>query len=148
MPTGRRSARREAVFILYQQDLLGLTADLAMKRTRRGSVTAVDDYARTLVYGVELHRQELDQQLSRHLTGWNLERLGILERAILRVAAYELVWESETPGAVVINEAVTLAKRFCSAEAGSFVNGVLAALAGPQGRTPAEEPSTGEGEHS
>jgi transcription antitermination protein NusB len=148
MPTGRRSARREAVFILYQQDLLGLTADLAMRRTRRGTVASVDDYARKLVYGVELHRQELDQQLSRHITGWNLERLGILERAILRVAAYELVWEIETPGAVVINEAVTLAKRFCSAEAGSFVNGVLAALAGSQGRTPAEEPSAAEGEHS
>ena len=148
MPTGRRSARREAVFILYQQDLLGLTAELAMKRTRRGSVAPVDDYARKLVYGVELHRQELDQQLSRHLTGWNLERLGILERAILRVAAYELVWENETPGAVVINEAVTLAKRFCSAEAGSFVNGVLAALAGSQGRTLAEEPSTSDGEQS
>jgi transcription antitermination protein NusB len=148
MPTGRRSARREAVFILYQQDLLGLTADLAMKRTRRGSAAPVDDYARTLVYGVELHRQELDEQLSLHITGWNLERLGILERAILRVAAYELVWENETPGAVVINEAVTLAKRFCSVEAGSLVNGVLAALAGSQGRTPAEETSTAEAEQS
>jgi transcription antitermination protein NusB len=148
MPTGRRSARREAVFILYQQDLLGLTADLAMKRTRRAPVAPVDDYARKLVYGVELNRQELDQQLSRHITGWNLERLGILERAILRVAAYELVWESETPGAVAINEAVTLAKRFCSAEAGSFVNGVLAALAGSHGRTLGEESSVANGEPS
>jgi transcription antitermination protein NusB len=148
MPTGRRSARREAVFILYQQDLLGLTADLAMKRMRRGPVAQVDDYARKLVYGVDLHRKELDEQLSRHITGWNLQRLGILERAILRVAAYELVWENETPGAVVINEAVTLAKRFCSAEAGSFVNGVLAALAGSQGRTSGEGSSASDGESS
>ena len=126
MPTGRRSARREAVFLLYQQDLLGLTTEAAMKRST-GRV--VDDYGRRLVQGVARHHEAIDEIISRNITGWDLARLGILERAILRVAAYEFVWESEVPEAVVINEAVTLAKRFCSAEAGALVNGVLGAVA-------------------
>jgi N utilization substance protein B len=126
MPTGRRSARRGAVFILYQQDLLGLTAESAIRRSRS---VDVDEYVRRLVLGVGLHRVDLDRLISDNITGWTLDRLGILERAILRIATYELVWEREVPDAVVINEAVALAKRFCSAEAGALVNGVLGALA-------------------
>lgn len=137
MSTGRRSARREAVFILYQQDLLGLTVESALKRS---AGVLVDEYAKRLVYGVGAHRDDLDGQITRHITGWSLERLGILERAILRTAAYELAWEREVPDAVVINEAVALAKRFCSAEAGALVNGVLGALAGSR----AQEPASGD----
>ncbi len=126
MPTGRRSARRQAVFILYQQDLLALTSDDALARARE---TATADYTARLVRGVADHRAEIDQMLSEHVEGWSLQRLGVLERAILRLAAYELLWEPEVPPAVVIDEAVESAKRFCSDEAGSLINGVLGALA-------------------
>ena len=88
----------------------------------------LDPYGRRLVGGVEEKRQLIDALLQEHVTGWDLERLGILERAILRVAAYELRWEKDVPEAVVSNEAVALAKRFCSGEAGALVNGVLGAL--------------------
>jgi len=113
------------VFILYQQDLLGLTADEALLRSAGDEI---DAYARTLVLGVAREAQAVDEPLARHLAGWSLERLGILERAILRVAVYELLEEMGVPKAVVVNEAVALAKRFCSAEAGSLVNGVLGSL--------------------
>ena len=125
MSTGRRSARRQAVFILYQQDLLGLAVGEAMVRSTE---VEIDAYARTLVLGVARRLTNIDGLLARYLAGWNLERLGILERAILRVAVYELLEETDVPGAVVVNEAVALAKRFCSAEAGSLVNGVLGSL--------------------
>lgn len=131
MATGRRSARRGAVFILYQQDLLGLTAESGIRRSRSVNV---DEYVRRLVHGVDLHRGDLDRLITDNITGWNLDRLGILERAILRIATYELLWEREVPDAVVINEAVALAKRFCSAEAGSLVNGVLGAVASSERR--------------
>lgn len=131
MPNGRRSARREAVFILYQQDLLKLTSAAALERSDRARV---DEYVRRLVVGVGEHQEDIDDIISRHIVGWELGRLGILERAVLRVATYELLWESEVPDAVVINEAVALAKRFCSAEAGSFVNGVLGAVAACEAR--------------
>jgi N utilization substance protein B len=124
--TGRRSARRHAVFILYQQDLLQLTSAAALRRAGDGEV---DEYSHRLVVGVGERQEEIDGLLAQHVTGWSVDRLGILERAILRMAAYELLWESEVPLAVVINEAVNLAKRFCSEEAGALVNGVLGSLA-------------------
>ncbi|OFW57131.1 MAG: transcription antitermination factor NusB [Actinobacteria bacterium RBG_16_64_13] len=125
MSTGRRNARRQAVFILYQQDLLGLTWEAALTRIK---LTEVDAYARGLVRGVALRQEAIDRLLTEHITGWSLDRLGILERSILRVAAYELVWETDVPEAVVIDEAVELSKRFCSAEAGALVNGVLGSM--------------------
>ena len=128
------------MFLLYQQDLLGLTTQAAVDRSKGASL---DEYARRLVEGVGRRRDAVDEIIGRNITGWDLKRLGILERAILRVATYELVWESEVPEAVVINEAVTLAKRFCSAEAGALVNGILGAVAGgraaPGGPTGNEE---------
>lgn len=127
MPTGRRSARRQAVFILYQQDLLELTPRNAL--TRAGG-SEVDAYTARLVGGVGEHRSAIDGVLQTHIEGWSLQRLGVLERAILRLAAYELLWEPDVPPAVVIDEAVESAKRFCSDEAGSLVNGVLGSLVG------------------
>jgi transcription antitermination protein NusB len=127
MATGRRSARRQAVFVLYQQDLLGLDVEAALLR---GADTKVDDYAAGLVRGVAEHLAQIDDTLGKHVEGWSLQRLGVLERAILRLAAYELIWEPEVPSAVVMDEAVESAKRFCSDEAGSLVNGVLGSLAG------------------
>jgi N utilization substance protein B len=126
MPTGRRSARRQAVFLLYQQDLLELTSEDALARVDSGTV---DDYTARLVRGVGEHRAQVDDTLELHLQDWSVQRLGVLERAILRVATYELLWEPEVPPAVVIDEAVESAKRFCSDEAGSLVNGVLGGLA-------------------
>jgi N utilization substance protein B len=123
---GRRSARRQAVFVLYQQDLLKLGMEAALGRVQADSL---DEYATRLVRGVSSRRSEIDALLGEYLSGWNLARLGVLERAILRVAAYELLNESEVPVAVVVDEAVNLAKRFCSAEAGALVNGILGSAA-------------------
>jgi len=124
-PSGRRSARRQAAFILYQQDLLGLTPQAALLRDPN---TDLSPYARALVVGVAAHLEEIDRRLAPHLSNWDLERLGALERSILRLAAYELLWQEDVPAPVAIDEAVTLAKRFCSDEAGALVNGVLGAL--------------------
>ncbi len=112
--------------MLYQQDLLRLGAEAALERTREDYL---DEYAIRLVRGVSSERPDLDELLSRSLSGWSLERLGILERAVLRVAAYELVKEPGVPVAVVVDEAVNLAKRFCSGEAGALVNGILGSVA-------------------
>ncbi len=126
MSAGRRSSRRQAAFILYQLDLLKLDVEAALRRGENGEV---GEYARRLVTGVVAERGRIDSLLGPHVTGWSLERLGVLERAILRVATYELVVEAEVPVAVVINEAVSLAKRFCSGEAAALVNAVLAGIA-------------------
>jgi transcription antitermination protein NusB len=133
VPTGRRSTRRQAVFILYQQDLLGLSAEAALGRVESEEL---GEYARALVLGVAENREEVDGLLAEHVTGWSLDRLGVLERAILRVAVYELLRQSEVPKAVVIDQAVGLAKRFCSEEAGALVNGILGSVAAACGMEP------------
>lgn len=130
MPPGRRSARRQAVVILYQQDLLGLSASRALTRAQD---LEISDYARRLVLGVAAERATIESLVGAHLAGWTWERLGVLERSILKVAAYELIRETEVPVAVIIDQAVELAKRFCSAEAGALVNGILGAMAALRG---------------
>ena len=133
MPVGRRRARREALFLLYQADLLGLGGTEVIARGEESGVLA-DPYTRTLVEGVLLHREGLDAILGRHLQEWSVSRLAPLERNILRMAAFELSSGSDVPASVAIDEAVTLAKRHCSEDAGSLVNGVLAAVEEELGR--------------
>jgi len=87
-----------------------------------------DAYAIDLLRGTTEHLPTIDAALERHLAGWGLDRLGVLERSILRVAAYELLYEAAVPAPVVIDEAVGLAKRYCSTEAGALINGVLGSL--------------------
>jgi N utilization substance protein B len=125
MAAGRRSARRQAVFALYRQDLLAVTPEAALLSY---SGMDSDSYAGALLRGAARERERVDALLREHLADWSLERLGILERSILRVAVYELLEEVDVPEAVIIDEAVTLAKRYCSAEAGSLVNGVLGSV--------------------
>ena len=126
MTAGRRSARRQAVFFLYRLDLLGRDWETVGKGVCDEDI---DPYSRDLVLGVAQEHAAIDAALHAHVARWTLERLGILERAILRLATYELLWEAEVPEAVAIDEAVELAKRFCSDEAAALVNGVLGALA-------------------
>lgn len=136
MSAGRRSSRRQAVFILYQVDLLKLDVEAGLQREE---AEEVGEYARRVVRGVAAERERIDVLLRAHVTGWSLERLGVLERAILRVATYELLMESEVPVAVVIDEAVGLGKRFCSGEAAGLVNAVLAGVAAEARKTEAAE---------
>jgi transcription antitermination protein NusB len=112
--------------VLYQQDLLDISVDAAIRRTL---ASEVDPYVLELAHGVIARQEEIDNRLKEHISGWSVPRLGTLERAILRVAAYELLWKDDVPAPVAIDEAVVLAKRFCSDEAGAFVNGVLGSLA-------------------
>lgn len=137
MSSGRRSARRQAAFVLYQQDLLGLTPQAALRRVDDAEL---DRYARELVLGTAAQLEAIDSLLEQHVAGWRLERLGVLERSILRLATYEMLWEVEVPDAVIIDEAVELAKRFCSAEAGSLVNGILGSLAASETANVGETP--------
>jgi transcription antitermination protein NusB len=128
---GRRRARRAALFLLYQQDLMGITADAAVERARQAG-EEVDPYTLRLVLGVEERREELDEAISRSLQSWTIGRLAPLERNILRLGLYEVRFVEEVPREVAINESVELAKTFASNEAASLVNGALGAAAGEE----------------
>jgi len=113
----RREARRAAVFVLYQWDVTG---------TPLGSLYEgdVDAYTRRVVDLVAAHAPELDGRITAAADEWTADRLGAVERNVLRVAIEELD-EGEVPLEVVVDEAVTLAKRYASDDAGRLVNGIL-----------------------
>ncbi len=118
---GRRAARRTALFLLYQWDLTGQP----LASLYDGEV---DDFARGLADDVAARAKELDQRITAASEGWPADRLGTLERNILRIGVYEL--ERDTvPTEVAINEAVSLAKRYASDEAARLVNGILGRIA-------------------
>jgi N utilization substance protein B len=90
---------------------------------------APDPYAVVLVEGVQAQRQRIDALLSEAAVGWELGRMPVVDRAVLRVATYELLEQPEVPVAVVLDEAVALAAEFSTDDSGRFVNGVLATIA-------------------
>jgi transcription antitermination protein NusB len=118
--SSRKAARRAALFILYQWDV---TAQ-PLASLYEGEV---DPFARKLVDGVVASAQELDGRITAAAVGWPAERLGALERNILRIGLYELE-SGDVPAPVAIDEAVRLAKRYASEDAARLVNGILGRL--------------------
>ena len=114
---GRRAARRTALILLYQWDVTGQ----AIASLYEGDV---DEYARSLAEKVVERHEELDRRITEAADEWTADRLGVLERNILRLAIVELD-EEAVPVEVAIDEAVTLAKRYSSEDAGRLVNGIL-----------------------
>ena len=121
---GRTSSRRNAMMVLYKLDLMGSDVDAAVTDFTSEHGFELPAYARELVEGVSRDRDLLDTELQRFLVDWTVDRLGAVERAVLRIALFELDAES-VPHSVVIDEAVDLAKRYASPEAAKLVNGVL-----------------------
>ena len=117
MPVSRREARRSALTILYQWDVTG--QELASLYEGE-----VDDFARSLAERVVERHEELDRRITEAADEWTADRLGALERNILRMAILELD-RGEVPPEVAIDEAVSLAKRYSSDDAGRLVNGIL-----------------------
>lgn len=125
---GKRSQAREAALkILYQLDVTKDPPEEGLKlffRHHRVSVNS-QQFVENLVKGTFEHREEIDRLLSKYATNWTLPRMAMVDRNILRLGTYELLFGNETPPKVVINEAVELAKRFGTPDSGKFVNGVL-----------------------
>jgi N utilization substance protein B len=117
----RRAARRTALVVLYQWDVTGRP----LASLYEGEI---DPFARELAEGVAERAEELDTRITAAAIDWTADRLGALERNVLRIALYELD-RGEVPVEVAIDEAVTLAKRYASEDAGRLVNGILARLA-------------------
>ena len=89
----------------------------------------VVDYARGLVEGVQEHQAEIDELIVKHAERWGLQRMPVVDRTVLRMATYELLWGEDIPVAVAINEAVELVKSLSTDDSGRFVNGVLGRIA-------------------
>ena len=125
----RKSARAAAVQMVFENMLGGDGGE----DTLRGLIEFApqeDDqqYIDGILTGVEAHKEEIDRAIEQALKGWTLDRISKVDHAVLRVAAYEMLYARETPDAVVINEAVALAQRYDAPASAKFVNGVLSTL--------------------
>lgn len=121
----RRQARRDAMVVLYQHDLTGAPVDELYNTLQQESGREVDAFTREEVAGVLESLDEIDQEIDACSRSWPSHRLAALERSILRIGMYEVARRPDIPIEVTIDEAVTLAKRYCSREAAALVNGVL-----------------------
>ena len=120
----RRRARKQAFLVLYQSDVNGSSVEAAFERWRsyRGDL---EDYAVRLARGVEREVEDLDALLSEVSVGWPVHRMSVVDRTILRLALYEMLFVEDVPPDVAVNEAVELARGFSGEEAPVFVGGVL-----------------------
>ncbi len=124
----RRTARRLAVDILYQADVTGRLPS-AVLHEREALGTKVALFTREVVEGVERHLGEIDRLLGVYAEGWTVPRMAVVDRTLLRLAAYELLFRDDVPVAVAVNEAVEAAKQLSTEDSGRFVNGILGKLA-------------------
>ena len=130
---GRHQARKRAVDLLFEAEARGLSAaEVAESRTSLAGlnpeVSALNPYSETVARGVSAHASHIDDLISSHLQGWTLERLPAVDRAIMRVAVWELLYADDVPGPVAVDEAVQLAKELSTDDSPGFVNGVLGQL--------------------
>ena|SRR5437764_9090079 len=129
--TARRKARKRAIDVLYEADIRSVDpVTMLADRVGAPDLPPVNDYTVTLVEGVNTHRTRIDELLAEHSEGWSVQRMPSVDRAVLRLGLYELLWESDVPDAVVIDEAVELAKTLSTDDSPRFVNGVLGRIAG------------------
>jgi N utilization substance protein B len=122
----RSKARKRAVDLLYEADIRGVDAVTVLSDRLALADPPLNEYTVTLVEGVVENRLRIDEILSSYSEGWTIERMPSLDSAVLRLGIYELLWREEVPPAVVIDEAVELAKNLSTDESPRFVNGVLA----------------------
>lgn len=129
----RSKARKRAFQILFEADQRGVTVTAVLADWIRHARTddrqpPVGEYTMELVEGYAERAERIDELLTTYAVDWELDRMPVVDRSILRLGAYELIWVDDTPDAVVLDEAVQLAKEFSTDDSPSFINGLLGRL--------------------
>jgi transcription antitermination protein NusB len=124
----RTKARKRALDILFESEVRGEPVLELLAERVTAADPPVTEYAAQLVRGVQAHSGQIDALLDTHAQGWTLERMPAVDRNILRIGAYELLWSADVPDAVAISEAVALAGELSTDDSSSFVNGLLGRL--------------------
>ena len=125
----RTKARQFALQILYQIDITRDNSSVSLDNFWQSQTQEVDSaikqFALELVTGIQEHREIIDRKIAQYAKNWELKRMAVVDRNILRQACFELFYRPDIPPKVAINEAIELAKHFSGVEAGKFVNGIL-----------------------
>ena len=135
----RRKSRELALQVLYQQEMAGPDNILDFDEfcTHFQVYKKSIPYARDLLAGIRDKGEIIDQRIRKYAQNWRLERMSVIDRNILRIAVYEVYYHDDVPISVAINEAVEIAKSFSTDDSGSFINGILDAMAREETLSPA-----------
>jgi N utilization substance protein B len=124
----RSKARKRALDVLFEADQRGLDPLTLLAERAQRADPPVPQYAAEIVEGVSAHQERIDELLSTYAHGWALDRMPAVDRALLRLSTWELLYNDEVPDPVAIDEAVELARMLSTDESPAFVNGLLARL--------------------
>ncbi|MGH3275288.1 MAG: transcription antitermination factor NusB [Streptosporangiaceae bacterium] len=124
----RSKARKRALDILFEAEIRSEPVLVLLSERTTAASPPVSPYAAGLVEGVQAHRQQIDELLAAYAQGWTLDRMPAVDRNILRIGAFELLWRDDVPDAVAISEAVQMSRDLSTDGSPSFVNGLLARL--------------------
>jgi transcription antitermination protein NusB len=124
----RTKARKRALDVLYASDLRGESATDALDRAVAEGEGPTNPYTAELVRGVGEHRARIDEVLASYSEGWTLDRMPAVDRNVLRLGVYELLYVDDVPDAVAVSEAMTLVRDLSTDESPQFVNGILGAV--------------------
>ena len=124
----RTKARKRALDILFASELRREDPVEALDRAVAEGEGPTNPYTGDLVRGVQDHRERIDELLSQYSTGWSLERMPAVDRNVLRIGLYELLWSEDVPDPVAVSEAMALVRELSTDESPQFVNGVLGSL--------------------
>ncbi len=139
--TTRTKARKRALDVLFEADARSGDPLRCLADREARAESPMNPYVSVLVHGVAAHRERIDELITRYAEGWTLDRMPAVDRSLLRLAAYELLYETEVPPAVAISEALALAGDLSTDESPGFLNGVLASLLPLREASPREEGS-------
>lgn len=126
--SARSKARKRALDVLYESELRGLGTGGSLPERLADADPPVAEFTVDLVEGVSEHIDTIDDLISKHAVGWTLDRMPAVDRNILRIGVYELLYDEQVPDAVAVSEAVALARDLSTDESPAFVNGLLARL--------------------
>lgn len=128
MSGARRKARRRAVEVLYESEVRGTSVEDVIKRRLAQPEPPINEFTERLARSVDERRDRIDELLGDYAIGWTLERMPVVDRNILRMGAYELLWAEDIPDGVAIAEAVGVAKELSTDESPNFISGLLSRL--------------------
>lgn len=121
----RSKARKAALDLLYESDIRKTGAGSLMQSRITELEYVIRDFTKELVDGVEQNRRKIDELIITYSQGWDMDRMPVIDRNILRLAIYEILWSADVPQAVAINEALELAQILSTDESSKYINGVL-----------------------
>jgi transcription antitermination protein NusB len=124
----RTKARKRALDVLFESEVRGLPLDGTLEERLASQDPPIGDYSVELVRGVREHQEHIDQLLASYSQGWTLDRMPSVDRNVLRLGVFELLYAEDVPDAVALSEAVAMAKELSTEESPTFVNGVLSAV--------------------